>query len=267
MIRLILCFILLLQWGYSIDVGGPELAEFDLQSIVGIHRSSLIQDYPPSTSNFTVYLDLSEGNKYHPFNVENCPENSQLCAINRLSIPGKDDIISEIVSIPRNLQPLITKLEATGIDIAFSGVQWGSQKLSASIRFFCSRDEGGLKVTKWSKRHLDLQWFTPLACASGQSKKPPPPGEGGGGHENYDNGNDDSSSWGWFTWLFIFMVIIFAGYVIGNAWINANGNGSNEFLNEVVDSLVEVLNRLPSFLKEIWNKIFGNDERGGYSAV
>ncbi|GMG40284.1 unnamed protein product [Ambrosiozyma monospora] len=134
------------------------------------------------------------------------------------------------------------------------------------INLICNESAGdnfdGLKLdSKFDQSLLKLPWESKHCCASAEApdddKK-----------SNPDKG-DDSSGWGFLTWLFILLVLIFAAYIVGQAWINTSSMGnSSEFFTALVDSIVETCSKLPELIKEILAKVTGGGgNRGGYSAV
>ncbi|ODV95665.1 hypothetical protein PACTADRAFT_17162 [Pachysolen tannophilus NRRL Y-2460] len=272
---------------FAIDVAHDALSDYKIGQLIGIYELSSIRDTPPSVTNLTWVLNIydSKADKSSSkLKVENCPENAQLCGLTTVSLPGKDAILTEIISFPNNLK-FNTRVEenidyfqrgmndSDFLEIEIEGANWGKNSINAHLKFICDKSSNnklglninGLTFQGWNGYDLYTEWVTTAACAGTEGSNPskPPPKQNHG-----ENGNDDSSHWGWFTWLFIFMVLLFAAYVIGNAWINANSSSGNEFLNELIDSFIDILHRIPSFLQEIWNKIFGSSsERGGYSAV
>lgn len=239
----------LVSLGQCLDLSVvPSLKKLD--SLIGVHTVSTISNTPPSTSNVTFYLSVYDKIPIVIEN-ENCPKDSSLCIVTEISLPSGETIVTEVKSMS-SIADKGAKINRylTGeslITLEFPNWPWGEVMINTVINVECDRyllDETMEAFLNFNA--LNIRLFSNQSCTKVK---------------------DDSSSWGWFTWLFIFMVIIFAGYVIGNAWINANSTGNNEFLNALLDSIVDILNRLPAFLKEIWTKIVGNRGREEYSAI
>ncbi|GME84393.1 unnamed protein product [[Candida] boidinii] len=234
---------------------------------------------PPTETTYSWYLSLynPEIKSSYPDirNVENC-QGSQLCGLTSVLDKKGVSLLSEVISIPTDVSPkYITELQENGSNddtngtsnyfkAIFSEVKWGNNLIGAEIKFICDKDStdtsNHLNVVSWDKANIQLEFKSPLACESIEGSEPPT-----GSKPPY--GDDDSSGWGFFTWLFILLVIIFASYIIGNAWINVNRVNGNEFLNELIDVFIDTVTRIPQFIREIVSKFSGSNDRGGYSAV
>ncbi|OUM51016.1 hypothetical protein BVG19_g97 [[Candida] boidinii] len=230
---------------------------------------------PPTETTYNWYLALynPEIESSYPDikNVENC-QGAQLCGLTSVIDRKGVSLLSEIIWIPTDVSPkYITELEETGKDnngtssyfkAIFNEVKWGNNLIGAEIKFICDSTDNSyhLDVVSWDKTNIQLEFKSALNCESIEGSEPPT-----GSKPPY--GDDDSSGWGFFTWLFILLVIIFASYIIGNAWINVNRVNGNEFLNELIDVFIDTVTRIPQFIKEVVSKFSGSNDRGGYSAV
>lgn len=253
-----------------------------LQCNKGIYADHRLQDYfkdittvsftketPPSTTNFTWYLNLC-GQKKTIANT-NCPHDSQLCGVQTVNVPGKDPIETQILSIKNGLGDIDHTVSNNMLKVVLEEVEWGSTKVIPQFTFECSKENKDdvieinlVEDLEISKDKLILKWRTPAACLK-SDKDVPPPKDGSGSGDNAD------SSWGWFTWLFIVFVLLFGGYIIIGAWITASKSPADfqDALHDFSETLTNLAHSLPGFVTEIADKVFGNNrgERGGYSAV
>lgn len=253
----------------SLDLSNKHFEEFsNIKNLKGIRVYNEVLETPPSVTNSTWYLnfyDPSDKESKEKLSIPDCPEDSQLCGVTTVSVPNKEQLVSQVVSFSSALKPDFEQLpddlkDMTGLTVKLNGANWGRSTVNAQIDLICTdnKDEK-LELVQWDMKSLHLKLESQAVCSKskGDDKKEKP-----------KNPNDNTKSWGWFTWLFIFMVIILAGYIIGGAWVNVNRGSSNEFLNELFESLVEFVSMIPHFVKEIFSKISGrSSERGGYSAV
>lgn len=244
----------------ALDCSAKELANYDFKSIKGVYKGSLSANTPPSKSTYSWNLgicqDLDDSSE--------CPLNSDLCGTTLIELDGKS-YLSEVIGFNTNLKKTYVPFEDKndkGVTVTYSEVNWGDSLVAATIQFICaakgSEDENVLKVVSWSGLTFVGEMKTPAACAKG-TKKPPK-----------EKSPDNGESWGWFTWIFIFMVLFLSIYIIGGAWFQYHKGNSIDFqsaLKEVLENFLDLLRGLPKFVKEIVEKVTGNSNRGEYSAV
>lgn len=142
------------------------------------------------------------------------------------------------------------------------------------MRFVCAsssdkdKDLDKFQLHQWDDKRLKVSVKTKAACITDKKdkKKPDNKKDNKKGNDKDDNGE----SWGWFTWIFIFLVLFLSIYIVGGAWFQYSKGNAIDFqsaLREVLENFVSLLKGLPSFVREIIEKFTGNSNRGEYSAV
>lgn len=248
----------------AFDCRAKELAQYDFDSIKGAYMAEVTKSTPPSKTTSTWSIGICQNLD----SEADCPKNADLCGLTRVSVDGKT-FLSEVIDVsgnsPINYIPFTNEgvNNEKGISISYNGVSWGDILVDATIKFVCvesgAENENRLKILEWDGKTFGGEMRTPAACiSSGDNKKTP------------EKKKDNSESWGWFTWIFIFMVLFLSIYIIGGAWFQYSKGNSIDFrsaLKEVLENFTDLLKGLPSFIKEIIEKVSGNSNRGEYSAV
>ncbi|CCE83449.1 Piso0_004024 [Millerozyma farinosa CBS 7064] len=253
-----------LLWGcLGIDCSAKELKPYKFEDVKGIYSVSAMKDTPPTQSNRTWYIGICETINE---DLDSCPKNSDICGITRVIVDKKapeKGVLSEVIGLSANKEKSYVPIDDQGISIMYENVEWGSFSINAQVDLLCptkddkEADIGQLKLVSWDESNLTLSLITPGACLSKKD-------------QNRNNKGDNGESWGWFTWIFIFLVLFLSIYIIGGAWFQYNKGNSIDFqsaLREVIENFVDLLRGLPSFIKEIIEKFTGNSNRGEYSAV
>lgn len=257
---IMLLVFLLLATALAFDCSVKELEPYDFNSIKRVYTSEISKNTPPSTSTHAWHFGICENTD----SIDNCPKNSDICGITTLHFNNKEKpIVSEIIGFNAGLAKEYVPFDddkGNGITITFKGASWGDVLVDAHVKFICDKSEGDLKIDKWNGEVLNASLKTPAACASSSkkpTKKPKAP-------------VDTGELWGWFTWIFIFLVLFLSIYIIGGAWFQYNKGNAIDFssaLKEVLENFVDLLKGLPGFVREIVEKFTGNLNRGEYSAV
>ncbi|CCH42970.1 Autophagy-related protein [Wickerhamomyces ciferrii] len=244
----------------ALDCSSDQLSSYRLKdSLTSISSHSIISDTPPSKTNTTWYLNLCNQNT-EQFQ-EDCPKNSQICGITTVLLPGESPIKTQVVSIPNNLNSKILSSNDSDILINLDDSNWGSNTIKTELNFHCAEQED-IKI-QWDLEKLIIDYISPSSCLKDNKSIPEPPKDGKDKDGDKEKKKDDS--WGWFTWLFIILVIGFGGYIIFGAWVAASKSPAD--FQDAMHDFLEALKSLPGFIKEIFAKVFGNENRGGYSAV
>lgn len=242
----------------AIDCSAKELKPYNFESISGVLSVETIRDTPPSETNITWYFGICKNTD----EIEQCPKNSDVCGITTVSADDKK-LVSEIVGFNSNLQK---KYEANddGVVILYSGANWGSNLVDAKLTFICDKEKDNeVTLDGWDGKLLEATVRSNAACITNDKDKKKKPAQP-------KHPNENGELWGWFTWIFIFMVLFLSIYIVGGAWFQYNKGNSIDFqtaLREVLDNFVDLLRGLPAFVREIVEKITGNGNRGEYSAV
>ncbi|OBA23687.1 hypothetical protein METBIDRAFT_30114 [Metschnikowia bicuspidata var. bicuspidata NRRL YB-4993] len=251
----------------AFDCSVKELSQYNFQSIRGEYSDTITKSTPPSKSVFTWSIGVCQNIEKHA----DCPKNSDVCGTTRIQVEDKD-VLSEVIGFNSNLQKEYIPFgsdsndQESGVNITYRGVNWGDLLVDGTIKFVCTTkgdtDENKLKLIGWNGALFEGEFRSPAACINSNKGNKLPPKE--------NKGNDNGESWGWFTWLFIFMVLFLSIYIIGGAWFQYNKGNSIDFqsaLKEVLENFVDLLRGLPAFVKEVVEKVTGNSNRGEYSAV
>lgn len=250
----------------AIDCPAKELAKYGFQNIKGVYTAKSTRDTPPLKQALSWSLGICQ----NVDEVADCPKNSDLCGITRLQIDDKE-YLAEVIGFNSNLQTSYAPFteegsnKDSGITVSYSGVNWGDNLVDAEIRFVCVKkgasNENKLSLKTWDGKVFKGEFPTSAACIS--EKSAPKPGK-------ERNPDDTGESWGWFTWIFIFIVLFLSIYIVGGAWFQYNKGNAIDFqtaLREVLENFVDLLRGLPAFFREIVEKVTGNSHRGEYSAV
>lgn len=245
---------LILGLTLGLDCSAKELQPYNFEAITGTHSLINLKDTPPSKTNNTWYFGICQN-----LQIDKCSKNSDICGITTINIDS-NSIISEIIDFNSNLvksyQPL---QDDKGIIITYTGANWGDDIIDAVLTFNCDLNgDDKFNLKSYTSNKLDIEINSKAGCLSNKLKNPKvsPPSDG--------------ESWGWFTWIFIFLVLFLSIYIIGGAWFQYNRGNSIDFqsaLREVFENFFDILKSLPNFIKEILEKITGNNNRGEYSAV
>lgn len=245
----------------ALDCSSDKLAPYRLKdSFTQVTSKSVITDTPPSKTNTTWYLNLCNQQEQI---IEDCPKNSQICGVTSVLLPGEAPIKTQIVSFGNGLNYNILEANKSDISIKLDESSWGSNSIAAQLEFHCAENED-IQIS-WDYELLTLKYITPAACLKDDKSAPPPPPKDG----KDDGKKKKDDSWGWFTWFFIIFVILVGGYIILSAWITASKSPADfkDAVHDFVETLGNLAKSLPGFLKEIGQKLFGTEDRGGYSAV
>lgn len=255
---------------------------YDLSTLGGGHKILVEYSTPPSRTLLSWFINPCG---VLPDGFSSCDKDTQVCGTEEVVLEGSKNLMTQII-------PLVSKADSGGssarlvkIDGGVSTItensKWGDfSNLTSRIDFVCSDADSEPTMKSWDGQLLHVEWKTKQICTSNdkpdQGKEPgqkepdqkepdqdkekePPKG---------DEPADESSSWGWFTWLFIILVLVFGGYVIGSAWINYNQYGmSGVELLPHSDALRDLPYLIRDFANKVVNTFAGGGTRGGYSAV
>lgn len=249
----------------AIDCSAKELANYNFQAAKGVYLVEVTKDTPPSKQ----HLRWSVGICQNVDSESDCPKNLDVCGTTRVEV-DKTSVLAEVIGFSSSLQKTYTPFtdlgvnKESGVSVGYKNANWGDNLVDGSILFVCvdAKDSSAnqLKLVKWDGAVFEGEFRTPAACANKKGKAP-----------SLGSDRDDTGeTWGWFTWIFIFMVLFLSIYIIGGAWFQYNKGNLIDFqlaLKEVVENFVDLLRGLPAFFREIVEKVTGNSSRGEYSAV
>ncbi|CAH2352266.1 autophagy-related protein 27 [[Candida] railenensis] len=238
------------------DCSASEVSDYNLELLKGVHKYTEEVDTPPTKKRTTWYVAMCS-----PMEDKACPKDSDICGLTEVLINDKY-VLTEVKSFDNSLSKTY-KQTNSGLEVVMENLSWGPDLYSASLKFVCSEDDKDVEV-ELIGTEFSAVFNGPAGCAKkdgGNKDKPktPPP-----------KNDDKGESWGWFTWIFIFLVLFLSIYIIGGAWFQYHKSNSIDFqsaLREVLENFVDLLRGLPNFIKEIMEKVTGNNTRGEYSAV
>lgn len=256
--------------GSAIDCSAKELDRYNFKAIKGTYTALVTKNTPPSKAQLTWTVGICE-------NVEeaDCPQNLDICGKTRIQVDEKD-VLAEVIGFSANLQKEYTPFsnqgekKESGIKVLYKGQNWGDGLVDGYVLFICpasnekEADLNVLQFKKWDGKVFEAEFRTKSACVDNKTAPKKPAGNPG------ENPEDNGESWGWFTWIFIFMVLFLSIYIIGGAWFQYNKGNAIDFLlalREVLENFVDLVKGLPAFVREIVERFTGNSNRGEYSAV
>lgn len=213
-------------------------------------------------SSYTLQRDLktppSEAHESWFFNVCGKAEgtNHNLCPL--LAIVCRNAwVLTENSEITTEHMAWLSVKKVEGLAVAktvhFEDIAWGELQIGLSLSIRCTKGRETLlelatQSLNDSRRNYELTFYT-NSCKRDE---------------------DTGELWGWFTWIFIFMVLFLSIYVVGGAWFQYSKGNSIDFqsaLREVLDNFVDLARGVPAFVREIIEKLTGNSSRGEYSAL
>ncbi|CAK7893165.1 autophagy-related protein 27 [[Candida] anglica] len=255
----------------AVDCSASELSRYNIEQLKGIHSIVEEKETPPTKTKTTWYVGVCEPAKDEA--TKKCPADSEICGITEVLINDKYTL-TQVISFDSKLTKNYETISDAkgGVRVVYKDATWGPEKLEAKLTFTCpsedsSDDKDVFKVKNWDGKSLVIEVISNAGCIKDKendSKK------GDGDKKGNDGKEDKGESWGWFTWIFIFMVLFLSIYIIGGAWFQYHKSNAIDFqsaLREVLENFIELLSGLPNFIKEIVEKVTGNSNRGGYSAV
>lgn len=229
---------------------------FNISDIKGTYTFEQAKKTPPTTTLSTWKLGICENLE----ETEDCPAGLDICGVIKV-ISDLNMIVANRINIPSSAREEEEDSELRfPYGIYYKGVKYGDEEIGTSVYFLCprgeKRDKPGNRIDSvyLSNGYLEISFETELACLRDK--------------DALDEG--DGESWGWFTWMFIFLVLFLSIYIIGGAWFQYTRGNSIDFqsaLREVLENFISLIKGLPGFTKEIVEKFTGNSNRGEYSAV
>lgn len=225
-----------------------------------LFQQSTLRDTPPSKTNTTWYFNLCQAEADLP---AECPKNAQICGVQTVLLAGQEPVVSQVISWGQGLNYFVGPGVDDGLLITMDTNSWGSNSVDAVLNLECTKDED-ISV-KWDQSTLNVTWSSPYACL--RDSEAPPPDKPKDGHKGEEKPSDDS--WGWFTWLFIILVLGFGAYIIMGAWLTYTKSPADmtDAVHDFVDTLKGLVQGVPGFIGEIFSRVMGRTDRGGYSAV
>ncbi|GCE98050.1 type II membrane protein [Zygosaccharomyces mellis] len=232
--------------------------------------SGLQRDTPPSKTDEQWYIGVCEEDGFDKISPD-CNSKDILCGTTHVKLPGKDPILTQVIDFTQNVKHS-TEQQKDGFTLKLTGAEWGSGQYDALIEFKCSddKDTDEMFFDRWQGSEVKLSVLGPSGCLK---KDDNDGGHGGSGGDN-DNNNgskkpNKSSGSSWFTWLFLYAILFTLIYLSIISYANTRGGSFQDFKEEFLDRLKQLITSLPQFVKEIASRLFGSSSspRGGYSAV
>lgn len=264
LIQLLFSLAIFLLHANAFDVTKNPFDTFKLsKDVIGVHSVSSSHNTPPSTITSEWNILFKDGNSDKTKLPDLCPENASICGVIKYhDDKNSDDRPLQILSLSEeNIK--YSNDDNNPIVASWEGVQYGDYKIDVSVNFQC------IDSTEFT-----MEWVNASSTFDSNIllniKHKDFCNTDGGNKDNKDKNNDKDSGLGFFGSTIIIMAVIFAGYLVAQAWFNTSTMGSSgDFMNELVDVVVESLSSIPRLLMEVIGKITGgsNSSRGGYSAV
>lgn len=265
--QLILLLVTVVSQVNSFDITKNPFNAFKLsKEVLGSHSASYTHVAPPSTIIADWFVLLKDGDSDKTKISNDCPEDSTVCGVIQFhNENNSENRILQIFSVTET--GVQYKSENDKPIVAYwNDVKYGDFTLDVNVNFLCSDSTdvavNWINATTIIDSDITLNFSHKDFCSNKDGKK-------GGSDNDQDKKNNDSGL-GFFGSTIIIMTVIFAGYIIAQAWFNTSTMGSSgDFLNELVDVIVESFSAIPRLLAEIVSKITGSSSasRGGYSAV
>lgn len=257
----------------AFDISKSPFSTLKLNNdILGVHQSSIQHNLPPSIITSTWYLLMKKGSSDAGKIGNGCPDDSTICGITTTNSDSNDEKTIQLLSVSeQDISYNITT--DRGIIANWYNIAYGDYKIDLSINFQCT--DSDTEIIEWKDNtiliqdNINLIWKNKQFCSSTN------PSHDNDNNDNSDNDNNDSNpsnndGMGFFTMFFLIIIVVFAGYLVAQAWFNTSTMGSSgDFFNELTDTVVESFSNIPRLIIEVINKITGNtnSSRGGYSAV
>lgn len=252
---LLFCTILTacLSLACAIDWSAKELEPYEIASSNGIFEGkSYLYGDGDSASIVHLYLGV---NQTLGDDIKGCTPGLDVCALfTNSQKPGLEN------DAPEAFGP---EYDSVKYEARWNGVSITLKKRRMRIHITLRCFEGDdylLGGSVWG-RDVGFELYSKAGCLKESWKDKEP----------YKHSHEVHEHWGWFTWIFIFMVLFSSIYVVGGAWFQYSKGNAIDFksaLKEVVQNGVDLLRGMPSFISEILEKITRRSQsRGEYSAL
>lgn len=266
---LLLKLVLVSGLASAFDITQLPFSELKLDDkLLGINEYKSQLDTPPSFISSNWFFLMKKGENDAAKIGNGCPDDSTLCGIITAS---KDSKSSPDLTKPIQLFSLSTENVVYSSDVQSSvianwkDVPYGERNINVTLSFGCSdSEENQISLESNSifiEGDLSFTWKNKAFCRKNDK-------DNGGSGDDKDSKED--AGLGFFGSVIIFVAVIFAAYIIAQAWFNTSTIGSSsDFFNELTDSFLESAASIPRLIGEVIGKITGRNTsvRGGYSAV
>jgi autophagy-related protein 27 len=265
-LRLALALVLpLLSLVSAFDISAPPFDELNLKDdMMGVYEIHSTKQSPPSTVTIDWYFALSKGLPKSGLIGHGCPDDSTLCGI----VNYKTDSQGSSDGKPIQLFSLNSQaFKYENFTAISNNVIFGDLTLKATVDFKCSESATSSDL-QWDNpsvfidQDMSFSWYDKRFCAGGNSDS--------GNDKDKNKDSESGSTFGFFGTFLLIIVVAFAAYIVAQAWYNTSTMGNtNDFFNELTDTIVESLSTIPSMIMEVIRKLTGggSSSRGGYSAV
>lgn len=251
MLQLRILLFAFISYVSSIDWKTKELKLYDFSSQSLVFKATHYSSSPaPHTETWFFGLNSSIQDA-----KSECAQGADACGI--FVYEDKDSNRKvQAISIGPDYDEILYQPNRDGIVITQS-----KDQKSMKIRFVCFHgDDESFEVDDWNPKSFTATIHTKGACLA---LRDIPEGKSPAGLPR--------ELWGWFTWIFIFLVLFSSIYIIGGAWFQYNKGNAIDFstaLKEVAENGLDILKGMPAFIREIIEKVTSSrSNRGEYSAV
>ncbi|CCE93566.1 Atg27p TDEL_0G01990 [Torulaspora delbrueckii] len=232
----------------------------------GAITGSVERDTPPSKTKEEWWFDPCEDSGVTV--PSGCDEKDTLCGVTYVTLPGKDALLTQAIDFSREINNAVEEIDGK-LRVSLLGSKWGADTFNAQIDFECDTNMKNDEITSntWQDKQIRLNVKGPSGCLKddngGNDDKAP------SGKHPQDDKKDKKKGTSWFTWLLTYAMLFTLIYLIVTAYVNTRGGSYQDFREEFIERLMQLVTSLPAFVKEVTSKIFGgsSSHRGGYSAV
>lgn len=237
----------------AIDWSAKELEPYDIASANGIFKGTAFDYGDHDNSRIEHwYLGL---NQTLGDDIQGCKPGLELCGVfSNNQKPGLEN--DEPVSFGPDYDSVKYRPNHDGVSIISK-----SKRQTIEITLSCFEGDDYILQAYNYGRNYNIHLISRGGCLKESWK----------GKDPYKPLHDLREHWGWFTWIFIFLVLFSSIYIVGGAWFQYSKGNAIDFksaLKEVIQNGLDLLRGMPSFISEIIEKITRRSQsRGEYSAL
>ncbi|CCH60363.1 hypothetical protein TBLA_0C05650 [Henningerozyma blattae CBS 6284] len=256
---------------YGINCDNDEiLKKYNLSKNPAVMSAVIDIETPPTLSHQSIWFNLCDSNKNGDKSQlsKSCNGNDMVCIFEEIETisNSNEKMISKLIDIPYSTDFDVTGYENDGVTVSLSLVKWGKRYLDVQLQYVCDNSLKNDEISQynWNKDLIDLQIKGPSGCLNVDN---------GGNDVNTPQETKGTSLFGWFIWLLIYAVLFSLTFVAITSYLKTRESGSfEEFRDEFVTRLSDLVRSLPGFVNEVINKVIGRGSingsiREGYSAV
>lgn len=218
---------------------------------------------PPSVTDFEVYVNPCGAVK----GDDQCADDDHLCVVESITEgTGRSakTIITGVKPFGSRTQGAVEEIsrEFQKITVEYKGALWGSSTIDGTIEIACGPEDS---ATVEMNQPLNYKVYlkSEKMCTKGKN-----PGESPDKNpKTPETGGSKKGGWGFFTWMFVLLLLVGIGYAALTVYINfAQSRGNLPLAADIGD----VLRDLPYLLRDIFRKLNfmgSRNSSSGYAAL